>query len=77
MATGSEGDTTITPDSPIGYKKFIVGFQGGFDGFDPRHYQHSGSGRWNSTESAYDSGSYYDALATAKSMETLFNIYSS
>ena len=62
--SGSELTHTTNLDSALSTKKFIVGFQGGDDGFDPRFFGASGSGKWTSTTDAYDSGSYYDALAT-------------
>ena len=62
---------TITLDSNIKTKKFIVGFQDGRDGFEPRYFggpngdgTDYGLGNWDGTATYYDSGSYYDAITT-------------
>ena len=49
--------------SAIGLKKFIVGFQGGWDGFDPT-IDNGANHPWGQASYANNSGSFTDAIAT-------------
>lgn len=63
---GLDKDCSITIDSSIGTKKFILGLQNGRDGFDPRFFggTNSDGDYWGLGKAqASDSGSFKDAIA--------------
>ena len=83
VTSGSSNDANVTFTSELSYRKFILGFQGGFDGYDTGYW---GSGntvesgqtnpdgsRWGLGHWRYavDSGSHYDAIATVSNPDEI------
>ena len=68
----------IILNSNLDTKKFVVGFQGGTDGFDPRAHggpdsdgTKYGLGNWNGAATNYDSASYFNAIATVSNPDEI------
>ena len=72
----SLGDCGLTVDSALEHKKFILGFQGGTDGFDPRFWGGPSSdganyGLGHSQPLAADSSSFKNAVATVSNPDEI------